>query len=233
MSARRPDPKRPNPQRGEATREAILQAAMEVFGEDGFHAASTRRIAEAADANQALISYHFGSKERLYEAVFEHIADRIEALMGPLIDSATAEMEAAPRAGGVEVCTRLVLMLANGFVAMLTREESTPWARLILREQQAPSRAFDILYQRLMGRVIGLLTRLVARIAGRHKVTDRDRLTALTVMGQALIFRAGRAAVMRHLGWTAIGQAEVAAIQERVAANVSAVLRASQRVARG
>jgi hypothetical protein len=47
----------------------------------------------------------------------------------------------------------------------------------------------------------------------------------MTVMGQALVFRAARAAVVRHLGWTTVGDAEVDAIQARVAANVAAVLR--------
>jgi AcrR family transcriptional regulator len=218
------------PPRGTVTREAILQAAMNVFGEDGFHAASTRSIAHAAGANQALISYHFGSKERLYVAVFEHIASRIESFVGPIIEGVTREFETpvparSSRAKDVERNIALVQRVVRGFVAMLTREETTQWARLILREQQSPSKAFDILYERIFGRVIGLLTRIMARIAGRNDVTDEDRLTAMTVMGQALVFRAARAAVVRHLGWTTVGDAEVDAIQARVAANVAAVLR--------
>jgi AcrR family transcriptional regulator len=41
--------------RGELTREALLSAALELFGHPGFDAASTRAIAERAGANQALI----------------------------------------------------------------------------------------------------------------------------------------------------------------------------------
>ncbi|WP_083195162.1 TetR/AcrR family transcriptional regulator [Pararhodobacter sp. CCB-MM2] len=58
----------PRPERGEA-QEAILNAAELVFAENGFHGATTRAIAERAQANAALIHYYFGSKEALYEAV--------------------------------------------------------------------------------------------------------------------------------------------------------------------
>jgi AcrR family transcriptional regulator len=215
--------------RGTVTREAILQAAMSVFGEDGFHAASTRTIAQAAGANQALIGYHFGSKERLYLAVFEDIASRIETFVGPIIDAVTMESETPVRGSKTKEAERniaLVQRVVRGFVAMLTRDESAQWARLILREQQSPSKAFDILYERVFGRVIGLLTRLIAQIAGRDSVTEDDRLTAMTVMGQALVFRAARAAVLRHLQWSVLGDAEIEAIQTRVAASIGAVLRA-------
>jgi AcrR family transcriptional regulator len=220
--------------RGTVTRDAILQAAMQVFGEDGFHAASTRTIAQTAGANQALISYHFGSKERLYLAVFEDIATRIEGFVGPILESVLAEADMPVRgplrgskAKAVERNIALVQRVVRGFVAMLTRDETTQWARLILREQQSPSKAFDILYERIFGRVISLLTKLISRIAGRTKITIDDRLTAMTIMGQALVFRAARAAVLRHLEWSVVGDAEIEAIQERVAANVAAVLRAT------
>ena len=65
-----PEPVRSDsrPERGEA-QEAILNAAERVFAESGFHGATTRAIAEQAQANAALIHYYFGSKEALYEAV--------------------------------------------------------------------------------------------------------------------------------------------------------------------
>jgi AcrR family transcriptional regulator len=57
--------------------EVILDAAEQVFAESGFHGATTRAIAECAQANAALIHYYFGSKEALFEAVF---ARRSEAI---------------------------------------------------------------------------------------------------------------------------------------------------------
>jgi len=208
--------------RGDVTREAILSAAMEVFGRDGFQAATTRAIASAANTNQALIGYHFGNKQRLYLTVFEHIAGRIETLLGPMIDHVEAQLEC--RDEGEAVNAGLLLELVNGFAAMLLRDETAVWAQLILREQQAPSAAFDILYQRVIGRVARLSSLLIARTRGRAEAIEDDRLTAMTLIGQVLVFRVARAAALRYLGWSEVGDAQVAAINARLRANVAAVL---------
>ena len=52
------------------TRERLLQAATEVFAENGFEKATVREICRRADANVAAIHYHFGDKKRLYAAIF-------------------------------------------------------------------------------------------------------------------------------------------------------------------
>jgi AcrR family transcriptional regulator len=72
----------------DATRERILDAAVEVFAEKGFLGASTREIARRAGTNQGLITYHFRSKDELWRAaadsVFEklgrQLAERVNAL---------------------------------------------------------------------------------------------------------------------------------------------------------
>jgi AcrR family transcriptional regulator len=55
---------------GASARERILEEAQRVFANYGFDGASMRQIAEAAGVPVALVSYHFGSKEGLYRAVF-------------------------------------------------------------------------------------------------------------------------------------------------------------------
>ncbi|MBS1771934.1 MAG: TetR/AcrR family transcriptional regulator [Bacteroidetes bacterium] len=48
----------------------ILDVAAELFADNGFDGTSVRDIAKAADVNIAMISYYFGSKEKLLEAIF-------------------------------------------------------------------------------------------------------------------------------------------------------------------
>lgn len=50
----------------------ILQAAEKLFAEDGFDGTSIRTIAKEANVNIAMISYYFGSKEKLLEALIIH-----------------------------------------------------------------------------------------------------------------------------------------------------------------
>lgn len=47
----------------------ILEVAETLFAENGFHATSVRTIAREAGVNVAMISYYFGSKEKLLEAL--------------------------------------------------------------------------------------------------------------------------------------------------------------------
>jgi AcrR family transcriptional regulator len=48
----------------------IMEVAERLFADRGFSGTSVRDIAEAAGVNLAMISYYFGSKEKLMEAMF-------------------------------------------------------------------------------------------------------------------------------------------------------------------
>jgi AcrR family transcriptional regulator len=50
----------------------IMEAAERLFADKGFDGTSVRDIAESAGVNLAMISYYFGSKEKLMEAMFRH-----------------------------------------------------------------------------------------------------------------------------------------------------------------
>jgi AcrR family transcriptional regulator len=52
-------------------REHILTVAEELFGNNGFDGTSVRDIANSAGVNLAMISYYFGSKEKLLESLVE------------------------------------------------------------------------------------------------------------------------------------------------------------------
>ena len=63
------------------SREEILEAADQLFGEEGYELTSTRRIAELSGVNKALIHYHFKNKDALFEAVLDRYYQRLSALL--------------------------------------------------------------------------------------------------------------------------------------------------------
>ena len=101
---------------GERTREAILAAAEAEFAEKGFELASAREICRRADANAALISRYFGSKESLYRIVAKRLfgdlgaplavggKGRTRALQDPFLKGCQLlHVPFRPKSGGIGV----------------------------------------------------------------------------------------------------------------------------------
>jgi TetR/AcrR family transcriptional regulator len=64
-------------ERADQTRSRILDAAVREFSENGLAGARTEQIAEVAGVNKALLYYYFKSKESLYRAALESVAQRV------------------------------------------------------------------------------------------------------------------------------------------------------------
>ena len=77
-------------ERREATRGAILEAALRHFGEAGFAAVTVDDIAADAKVAKGAVYHHFASKEALFEAVFERasaeLAGQIHGRVGAARD---------------------------------------------------------------------------------------------------------------------------------------------------
>ena len=65
-------------QDGNAVRDRLLGAALELFARKGFESASVRELAEAAEVTRPTLYYHFGSKEGLYLELVERLCATVE-----------------------------------------------------------------------------------------------------------------------------------------------------------
>ena len=57
------------------TRTKILRVAARLFAQKGFSGTSVRDIVSAAGENVSAVNYHFGSKQKLYQATLEYLLD--------------------------------------------------------------------------------------------------------------------------------------------------------------
>src|SRR5690349_22669486 len=60
--------------RGQRTRKQILDAALRVFGDDGYHVASIERISTLAGCSRVSFYQYFAGKED----VFRHLAGQVD-----------------------------------------------------------------------------------------------------------------------------------------------------------
>lgn len=207
--------------RGAETRRRLVMAALDAFGRLGFEAASTRDIAKAAEANLAAIAYHFGSKEALLVAVAEHVVAEVQKHLGARLALAQTLM-----AGPLDRMTARQMLhgLAEAYIATLLGEaEAERWARFILREQMAPSPAFDTIYGFVHG-AHAIVTGLVARLLDLDPRSEEAAARAFTLIGQIVIFRVAQPIVLKRMQWRSVGPRERALILKIVTDQVDRIV---------
>lgn len=72
-------PRRTNPERAEATKTALLDAARGLFVEKGYAETSTPEIVETAKVTRGALYHHFDDKRDLFRAVLEREAQAVAA----------------------------------------------------------------------------------------------------------------------------------------------------------
>lgn len=65
----------------------IMEAAEELFAEKGFDGTSVRDVAKEAGVNLAMISYYFGSKEKLMESLFKYRGEFIKLQLKTMLEN--------------------------------------------------------------------------------------------------------------------------------------------------
>jgi AcrR family transcriptional regulator len=85
-----------------ATRDRILQAALQVFAQKGYHRASVDDIVHASGTSKGAVYHHFPNKEALFLALVDEFSSRLAQAVAEAIGGAhgaLAKVEAALGAG--------------------------------------------------------------------------------------------------------------------------------------
>jgi AcrR family transcriptional regulator len=123
---------------GAETRRRLVRIAERLFAEEGLDSVSIRAVNAAAGVGAASIHYHFGSKEKLIEAVVreqgEAITEEILAGIGEL-----AAQEAPPNA------RQLVQLIAAPYVELLRSQpvRGLRWLKVIAQLTLANDRLLE------------------------------------------------------------------------------------------
>jgi AcrR family transcriptional regulator len=110
--------------RTDATQQRILDAATEVFGAQGFTAATIADIVAASGASIGSIYHHFGGKKELFLAIFERMAADTDRRVSEARE-ATPSVD-PPRAFEVSVRAYLQAMWVNRHVVQVLASGDVP-----------------------------------------------------------------------------------------------------------
>jgi AcrR family transcriptional regulator len=202
-------------------RKRLIRAAIDIFAANGFNATTTRMLADKARVNLSAIPYYFRSKEGLYQAAVEHIAE----VLGARLDPFMTELTRLTNQGMNPETARALLRegLATMVAVMCGDPATLPFSKIILQEQMAPTAAFDLIYPRVMERVLKGFAALIATATGETDQRQCD-LQAFLLIGQVMVFRAGRATAIRRLGMEGYNDREIAEIQDVIKSRAMAAL---------
>jgi AcrR family transcriptional regulator len=96
---------------GERTQARLMDAALDLLAERGEEGVTLRELTDAADANVAAVSYHFGSLKSLFDAAIEDALERY-------LDAQQAAVSAVPREATLE---ELAAAFARPMISALTK----------------------------------------------------------------------------------------------------------------
>ena len=101
-------------------RAQLLDVALRVFGERGFHDTSMNDIADAAGVTKPVLYQHFGSKRELFREVLREVGGRLRDAVGKATASATGPHQQVER--GFHAYFSWVAQTRGGFDVLFAGE---------------------------------------------------------------------------------------------------------------
>ncbi|HEY7048839.1 MAG TPA: TetR/AcrR family transcriptional regulator [Jatrophihabitantaceae bacterium] len=152
--------------RSERRRQAIIEAATEVFLQHGFLGATTDGVAARASVSKQTLYKHFADKERLFA----------EIIMQTTVE--VAESLVAATTGALHDATdvrQALRTLADGFLQSLLDPDVLRLRRLIIAEADRFPEVGQAWYERGFNRTLTVLGDALSALADRgllHNITD-------------------------------------------------------------
>ena len=211
--------------RGEETRLRIIQAAIELFGEHGFLAASTRDIAAKAGVNAPALQYYFENKEGVYRACAEHLADEAWKKFEPVVRSTAQTLESTD---DVSVLIEAFVDLQGVMMDKAFETSKAPTLKLFfVREQggQEPPIATEIIQQRVRRPMNSVATKLIGKICGMPPDDPLTIMRLVSLHGQFMLFHTAPRSILLLFGWASLDAEKIEFVKQTVFSNTRALLR--------
>jgi TetR/AcrR family transcriptional regulator, regulator of cefoperazone and chloramphenicol sensitivity len=211
--------------RGEETRARIVTAALKMFGERGFEAASTRDIATIAGVNAPALQYYFDNKEGVYLACVEHILERIWQHMAQVVEG--AEQALARQADDEQLIEAFCAIQTRLAEFMFTAQEAADWRLFMARLQygDGPAAAFRVVHEGLKKRLSNATSTIVGRLLGRPADDEETLLRTMTLSGQLTVFQCAPRSFLARMNWDAVDVGRLALLKRVIREQTEALLR--------
>jgi AcrR family transcriptional regulator len=164
MSESIPQPSSLRAQQVAQTRDALVRAGRELFGQKGFRQTSVEDLARAARVTTGALYHHFPTKTAVFEAVFEHAHTELMAASLAAAENATDDLD----------------LLVRGFEAFLDAVLEPELQRILILDAPAvlgPARYTELDERYAFAAIVAALR--TATESGTLRVDDPETVTRL------------------------------------------------------
>lgn len=184
----------------------IARAAIEEFAMRSLDGARIREIAKKSGANVAAISYHFGGKKALYNAVVEGVSDYFEDSVKPFYDRGEAVFEKNDSAAATNLAREFLIDTIRKF----SEVDIVPAFCLIMaRETASPSESFRRVYDSIFRKPVDFLSRLLQVASKGRLARDVGIVFAQALWSNVRSYSSKSGAILKLHSWKKIGDAEL------------------------
>lgn len=198
--------------RGEETRKRILDAALNIFAEKGYDAASTRLIANRAGVNPPALQYYFENKEGVFNCCIEMVAEQNIDFLQPIL----SEMHKAALGEANDAsCISLLCNFTEIMIRRIYTMENSKDIHLFIAHihlHQGPAEAFQILRHNFEIPLYDAISSLVAKLSRLPPTDEIVQLRVLSLMGLLNIFFSMRPSVLAQMNWKVIDDRKLTAL---------------------
>lgn len=165
---------------GTGTRERVLDAACELMARQGYHKTTHQQICDLAGANVAAVNYYFGSKEQLYQAVWERAVE---------LARSKYYSERGSAVGAEEAMRHLI----EARIRCIFDDGSAGWLpRIIFREVTAPTPLEHQLFRRFVKPMMDEWFTLIRELLGSQATTEQVHCCVFNIHSQCVHLNAAR-----------------------------------------
>jgi len=170
---------------GQDTSSRLLEAACELFAEEGYHAATVAKICQRVGANVAAVNYYFHSKANLYIEAWKHA---FKKYLWPELSDSYASSEEQLRA--------YVHYLIKKFTEQGPQRQFT---RLYLMELLNPTGLIQDVWHELVKPKRDVLLEIIRKIMGKKAIDEDVVFCELSIINQCRVLLTIRQCDLEYL----------------------------------
>ena len=170
--------------KGQATRERLVIEAINLFGQKGYEGTNTRSLADAAQCNLGLITFHFGGKLGLYNVALTRVKNRLNEFLSPIINTLelNTNNDNVSKKELYKITIKSIDELSRSLLGM---EQIAGHGLLLLRDLQDKTEDLNVSYKTVFLPLVSSLEKALDK-ASSHKDPLRSRLSAFMIVNASL-----------------------------------------------